>query len=275
MKTVVLDGYCANPGDLGWDWLGRFGSCTVYDRTPAAETAGRIGDAEAVLTNKTVIDRAVMANCPGLRYIGVMATGYNVIDLEAARERGIVVTNVPGYSTDSVAQLTFAMMLYFANRVDCFNDWVKQGGWQACPDFSRLVTPIFELAGKTVGIIGFGDVQRRQGDAAAAHHGLPGGVEHIAAQGADVELGAKQVGRTVPVDDGLALHQLEHADAQSRRQRLQQGNIGQAAGCLPLGDGLCADGQLFGQHCLRHVFGFPQLPDGSAGDVRIHINSPL
>lgn len=168
MKTVVLDGYCANPGDLGWDWLGRFGSCTVYDRTPAAETAGRIGDAEAVLTNKTVIDRAVMANCPGLRYIGVMATGYNVIDLEAARERGIVVTNVPGYSTDSVAQLTFAMMLYFANRVDCFNDWVKQGGWQACPDFSRLVTPIFELAGKTVGIIGFGAIGRRVAEMALA-----------------------------------------------------------------------------------------------------------
>lgn len=168
MKTVVLDGYCANPGDLGWDWLGRFGSGTVYDRTPAAETAGRIGDAEAVLTNKTVIDRAVMASCPGLRYIGVMATGYNVIDLEAARERGIVVTNVPGYSTDSVAQLTFAMMLYFANRVDCFNDWVKQGGWQACPDFSRLVTPIFELAGKTVGIIGFGAIGRRVAEMALA-----------------------------------------------------------------------------------------------------------
>ena len=126
-----------------------------------------------------------------------------------------------------------------------------------------------------VGVVRLRDVQRRQGDAAAAHDSLPGGVEHIAAQGADVELGAKQVGRTVPVDDGFALHQLEHADAQSRRQRLQQGNIGQAVGCLPLGDGLCADGQLFGQLCLRQVFGFPQLPDGSAGDVRIHKNSPL
>ena len=126
-----------------------------------------------------------------------------------------------------------------------------------------------------VGVVRLRDVQRRQGDAAAAHDSLPGGVEHIAAQGADIELGAKQVGRTVPVDDGFALHQLEHADAQSRRQRLQQGNIGQAVGCLPLGDGLCADGQLFGQLCLRHVFGFPQPPDGSAGNVRIHKNSPL
>ena len=126
-----------------------------------------------------------------------------------------------------------------------------------------------------VGVVRLRDVQRRQGDAAAAHDSLPGGVEYIAAQGTDVELGAQQVGGTVAVDDGCALHQFQDADAQSRCQRLQQGDVGQAVGRLPLGDGLCADGQLFGQLCLRQVFGFPQLPDGSAGNVRIHKNSPL
>ena len=126
-----------------------------------------------------------------------------------------------------------------------------------------------------VGVVRLRDVQRRQGDAAAAHDSLAGGVEHIAAQGTDVELGAQQVGGTVAVDDGFTLHQLEHADAQSRCQRLQQGDVGQAVGRLPLGDGLCADGQLLGQFGLCHTLCFPQLPDGSAGNVRIHKNSPL
>ncbi len=121
-----------------------------------------------------------------------------------------------------------------------------------------------------VGVLRFRNVLRRQGDAAAAHHSLSGGVEHIAADGADVELAPQEIGGPVLVDHGLSLHQFQYADAQRGRQRFQQGNVRQAFGCLPLGDGLCADGERSGKLCLGQALGFPQLPDGAACDVCVH-----
>lgn len=129
MKIVVLDGCAANSGDISWDSIGKYGELTVYDRTDRSEVVSRIGDAEIITTNKTVIDRAVIEACPNLRYIGVLATGYNVVDVEAAHEHGIVVTNVPAYSTDAVAQFTFALLLELANRVGAHDASVKDGGW--------------------------------------------------------------------------------------------------------------------------------------------------
>lgn len=126
MKIVVLDGCAANSGDISWDSIGKYGELTVYDRTDRSEVVSRIGDAEIITTNKTVIDRAVIEACPNLRYIGVLATGYNVVDVEAAHEHGIVVTNVPAYSTDAVAQFTFALLLELANRVGAHDASVKE-----------------------------------------------------------------------------------------------------------------------------------------------------
>ncbi len=137
MKIVVLDGCAANSGDISWDSIGKYGELTVYDRTDRSEVVSRIGDAEIITTNKTVIDRAVIEACPNLRYIGVLATGYNVVDVEAAHEHGIVVTNVPGYSTDAVAQFTFALLLELANRVGAHDASVKDGGWVRSKDFSQ------------------------------------------------------------------------------------------------------------------------------------------
>ena len=154
MKIVVLDGCAANSGDISWDDLAQYGELTVYDRTDDADVIARIGDAELITTNKTVIDRHTMESCPKLKYIGVLATGYNVVDLDAAKEHGIVVTNVPAYSTDAVAQFTFALLLELANQVGVHNSSVKDGGWVRSKDFSYSVMPTMELYGKTMGIIG-------------------------------------------------------------------------------------------------------------------------
>ena len=155
-NIVILDGYTANPGDLSWDGLSNLGTLTVYDRTPAGETVSRIGSAEIVLTNKTVIDRGVMEACPSLAYIGVLATGYNVVDVPAAAARGITVTNIPAYSTPSVAQATIALLLEICNRVAAHSDAVHAGRWASCPDFCFWDYPLIELAGKTMGIVGYG-----------------------------------------------------------------------------------------------------------------------
>ena len=160
MKIVVLDGYAANPGDISWERLERLGEVTVYDRTPAMLVAERIGDAEAAFTNKVVVDEAVMAACPNLKYIGELATGYNNVDVEAARQRGIAVCNIPAYSTQSVAQLTFALLLDICNRAARHSDAVHAGKWTACPDFCFWETPLIELAGKTMGVVGFGRIGR-------------------------------------------------------------------------------------------------------------------
>lgn len=168
MKIVVLDGCAANSGDISWDSLEKYGELTVYARTDREDVVSRIGDAEIITTNKTVIDRSVIEACPNLRYIGVLATGYNVVDTEAAREHGIIVTNVPAYSTDAVAQFTFALILELANHVGEHNRSVMSGGWVKSKDFSYSVAPTMELAGKTLGIIGYGSIGIRVAEIAHA-----------------------------------------------------------------------------------------------------------
>lgn len=158
MKIVILDGYCANPGDLSWEPLKEFGELVVYPRTSADEVVSRIGDAEIVMTNKTVLDAAVLSQLSNIKYIGVLATGFNTVDIDAARSRGIVVTNVPAYSTDSVAQMTFAHILNITNRVAHYASQNREGRWSAGKDFCYADTPLTELAGKTLGIVGLGNI---------------------------------------------------------------------------------------------------------------------
>ena len=168
MKIVVLDGHTLNPGDLSWAGLALLGPLRVFDRTPPAEVIARAAGTEIVLTNKTVLDAPVIAALPALRYIGVLATGYNVVDLEAARERGVAVTNVPAYSTSSVAQLTFALLLELAHHVGRHAEGVRAGRWSSSPDFSYSETPLLELAGSAFGIVGFGQVGRMVAQIAGA-----------------------------------------------------------------------------------------------------------
>lgn len=156
MKIVVLDGYGANPGDLSWDGLKALGECTVYDRTSADEVVTRSQGAEVILTNKTEIGSEVIAALPELKYIGVMATGYNVVDIAAAKERGIVVTNTPAYSTVSVAQMAFAHILNITQQVAYHSAQVKSGRWANNPDFCFWDTPLTELSGLKLGIVGLG-----------------------------------------------------------------------------------------------------------------------
>lgn len=158
MKIVVLDGYAANPGDVSWEAMQSLGELTVYDRTAPDEVLERVAEANAVLTNKVVITAAMMAQLPALKYIGVLATGYNVVDVKAAREQGIIVTNIPAYSTDSVAQLTFAHILNITHRVGHYASQNRQGRWSSNPDFVYWDTPLIELSGKTMGIVGLGSI---------------------------------------------------------------------------------------------------------------------
>ena len=168
MKIVVLDGYSANPGDLSWQELEQLGELTVYDRTKPDETVARAAGAEVVLTNKVIINKKTMAKLPCLKYIGVLATGYNVVDIEAARERGIVVTNVPAYSTESVAQMVFAHLLTVTNRTEYYAIQNRQDRWSANPDFCYWDFPHMELAGKTFGIVGLGNIGQRVAQIALA-----------------------------------------------------------------------------------------------------------
>lgn len=160
MDIVVLDGYALNPGDISWEQIERLGNITVYDRTAAEETVSRIGHAEIVLTNKTLITEAVLELCPAIRYIGVLATGYNVVDLDACSKRGIIVTNVPGYSTRAVAQFVFALLLEICSHVRLHGDSVRRGDWITSPDFCYWKAPLVELDGKTLGIFGYGSIGR-------------------------------------------------------------------------------------------------------------------
>lgn len=156
MKIVVLDGYSMNPGDLSWEALEALGECTVYDRTAPNEVLERSKDAEVLLTNKTEITSEIIAALPQLKYIGVLATGYNVIDIKVAREKNIVVTNVPSYSTHSVAQMVFAHILNIVQQVKYHSDEVKKGRWANNQDFCFFDTPLTELTGLNIGIIGLG-----------------------------------------------------------------------------------------------------------------------
>jgi len=158
MKIVILDAYAANPGDLTWAALDPIGECEIHDRTPAAKTVERSRGAEIILTNKTVLDRKVIEALPDLRYIGVLATGTNVVDIECAREKGIVVTNVPSYGTPSVVQAAFALLLELANKVGLHDAGVHRGKWSRSADFSYTEAPLVELSGLTMGIVGFGSI---------------------------------------------------------------------------------------------------------------------
>ena len=158
MKIVVLDGYGLNPGDLSWDALQALGDVAVYPRTAQGQLLERCDGADALLTNKVVIGAETMDRLPGLKYIGVLATGYNVVDTVAARQRGICVTNIPAYSTDSVAQMTFAHILNITNRVGHYAAQNRQARWSGSEDFCYWDTPLHELAGKTIGIVGLGNI---------------------------------------------------------------------------------------------------------------------
>jgi glycerate dehydrogenase len=168
MKIVVLDGYTLNPGDLSWSALEQLGDCTVYDYTPAGEIVSRAQGAELLLTNKTPLNADTIAQLDGLRYIGVLATGYNVVDVKAAAARGIAVTNIPTYGTYSVAQMALALLLELCHRVQTHSDAVRAGEWSQNRDFCFWKSPLVELYGKTIGIIGFGRIGRQVGAIAAA-----------------------------------------------------------------------------------------------------------
>ncbi len=191
-RIVVLDGYTLNPGDLTWKDLEALGPCTVYDRTAPEDTVARAQAARIVITNKTELSSDVIKQLPNLKYVGVLATGYNVVDIEAAHSRGILVTNVPAYSTRSVAQMVFAHLLNLALRVGRHAQTVSSGKWSSCPDFCYWDTPLIELAGLTMGIVGFGRIGR-----AAANAALAFGMKVIAydiAPPADVPQGCQLVG---------------------------------------------------------------------------------
>ena len=168
MKIVILDGYSANPGDLSWKELETMGELVVYDRTAPGETVARAQEADIVLTNKVVLGKQEISQLPHLQYIGVLATGYNVVDIPAARERGIIVTNVPAYSTESVAQMVFAHLLTVTNRTEHYAQQNRQGRWTQNPDFCYWDFPHMELAGKTFGIVGLGNIGQRVAQIALA-----------------------------------------------------------------------------------------------------------
>ena len=168
MKIVVLDGYTENPGDLSWDGLRALGELTVYDRTRPEEAASRIQDAEIIVTNKVPVTRALLDQCTGIRYVPGLATGYTVVDLKAASARGIPGSNVPAYSTADVGQFTIGMLLEICCQIGFHDRSVHNGDWAACPDFCYWKTPLIELAGKTMGIIGFGRIGRQTGAIARA-----------------------------------------------------------------------------------------------------------
>ena len=202
MKIVILDGWTTNPGDLSWMEFETLGDLTVYDRTDhrnLAEIVERIGGAEAVLTNKTPLPREVLDGCPTVKYIGVLATGYNVVDVPAAAERGITVTNIPSYGTEATAQHVFALLLEATNRVGAFDRAVHRGDWQRSIDFTfQLDRPLIEIAGKTLGIFGFGRIGKTVGRIARAF-----GMNVIAASRSESEEG-RAIAEYVPVDELLA-----------------------------------------------------------------------
>ncbi len=161
MKIVVLDGFTLNPGDLSWQGLEQLGECEIYDRTDATQVLERCADAQVIFTNKVVLDAKLLAQFPHLKYIGVTATGYNVVDTQAAKNLGITVTNTPAYGTDSVAQFVFAQLLNWAQPVAYYSDTVKQKRWAKSPDFCYYDHPMLELAGLKLGIIGYGAIGKK------------------------------------------------------------------------------------------------------------------
>lgn len=168
MKIVILDAYAANPGDLSWDEFAALGELTVYDRTAQEDAAARIGDSEVVFINKVRLTDEIFAACPNLKLVSILATGYNIVDLAAAKRRGITVCNVPGYSTRAVVQMTFALLLEICQQVGLHSGAVHTGRWQTCPDFCFWDRPLIELDGKTMGIVGYGAIGSAAGTVAQA-----------------------------------------------------------------------------------------------------------
>ena len=199
MKIVILDGRALNPGDLSYDCIRQFGEVTLYQRTETeAETIERIGDSEIVLVNKVPITEAVLAACPGIRLICVQATGYNIVDCNACARRGIPVTNVPAYGTAAVAQFTMALILELCHRIGLHDQSVHRGDWVKSDNFCYWLTPQTELAGKTLGILGFGRIGREVGKLAKAF-----GMQVIACSRSQCEEG-RQIGEYVDMDTLLA-----------------------------------------------------------------------
>lgn len=224
MKTVILDGYTADPSSLSWKPLEEIGTLTVYERTKPEETIERAKDAEIVLTNKVLIKRQEISRLPKLKYIGVLATGYNVVDLEAARERGIIVTNVPAYSTESVAQMVFSHLLTVTNRTEHYAIQNREGKWTASPDFSYWDTQLTELAGKTFGIVGLGNIGQRVAAIANAF-----GMSVVAYTSKKTEelppyIGKRSMDQLLAESDVLSLHCPLTPETQQliNRQTLQQ-----------------------------------------------------
>lgn len=168
MQIVILDGFTTNPGDLSWDWLREYGELTVYDRTKKEEIIPRCKDAEIVITNKTPLTRTEIDGMPHLRFVALLSTGYNIADGAYLREKGIPLCNIPAYSTSAVAQLVFSFIMAFTNAVALHSDAVHGGEWAACPDFCFWKTPLAELQGKTLGVVGFGKIGQKVADIAAA-----------------------------------------------------------------------------------------------------------
>ena len=168
MKICVLDGFTTNPGDLSWDWLYECGECTVYDRTPANLIAERCENCDIVITNKTPLRKELLETLPNLKYVGLLSTGFNIVDWEYCKEKGIPVCNIPSYSTSAVAQLVFALILEHTNSVAIHSKSVHDGEWSSCKDFCYWKTPLAELSGKTLGIIGFGKIGKAAAKIGAA-----------------------------------------------------------------------------------------------------------
>ena len=168
MKIVILDGYTENPGDWSWEGFEQLGEVTVYDRTPEHLAAERVGDAQVVILNKTPLTRKTMEMCGNIRYVGVLATGYNVVDVACAAEMGITVTNIPSYGTDAVSQFAIALLLEICHHVAHHDRAVHEGRWERCPDWCFWDYPLIELCGKTMGIIGFGRIGQGTGRLAKA-----------------------------------------------------------------------------------------------------------
>lgn len=205
MNIVILDGFTANPGDLTWDAFAKLGAVTVHDRTPVAELVARAGEADIVLTNKVPLDAATIQSLPKLRYIGVLATGHNVIDSAAARERGIPVSNVPEYGTANVAQAVFALMLELTNRTGHHADSVRAGHWSKSVDWCYWDFPLIELSGRTLGIVGYGRI-----GAAVARIGAAFGMKVLAHRRSGIPAGEPADEATLDTifreSDVLSLH---------------------------------------------------------------------
>ncbi len=201
MNIVCLDGYALNPGDISWEPVEKLGNFKVYDTTSPELVLERAKDAEIVLTNKVVLDRDKISNLPNLKYIGVLATGYNVVDIEAAKDFNIVVTNIPSYSTDSVAQLVIAFILEFCHRIQVHSDEARDGKWSECKHFCYHSFPITELCDKTLGVIGFGNIGKRTAELASAF-GMNVLFQNRSQKG-DIELFNNKVAKQVEMDELL------------------------------------------------------------------------